>query len=240
MPDLGPAFAGLLELFGPIIGAALKALLRTVFGMVLLGVCVTAGTVWLAAEGSWLRGAIAAGLSLIALAIVTGMLAMKNAIGRGLLLGLEKLSLGKRVLTLLFDRVGVTDDSTHAERAGAAGRLVETLPLREAEAKVTSAVNGLLAEGAGRGGVRGWLMNKLLTSILTRVQAVTLARFRSDANAASGLDLRLIRDELSGLIDAKLAGTVASKLSALNLVIAGLYVVLSLGIAAALPHLIKA
>lgn len=239
MPDLGPAFAGLLELFGPIIGAALKALLRTVFGMVLLGVCVTAGTIWIAADGSWVRGAIAAVFSLIALAIVTGMLAVKNAVGRGLLLGLEKLSLGKRVLTLIFNRIGVTDDSAHADRAGTAGRLAETLPLREAEEKVTSAVNGILAEGAGKGGVRGWLMSKLLNSLLTRVQALTLARFRSDANAASGIDLRMVRDELSGLIDAKLASTVASKLNLLNLLIAGVYVVLSLGVAVLLPHVVQ-
>ena len=36
MPDLGPVFGALLELFGPVIGAALKALLKTVFGMALL------------------------------------------------------------------------------------------------------------------------------------------------------------------------------------------------------------
>lgn len=240
MPDLGPAFAGLLELFGPIIGAALKALLRTVFGMVLLGVCVTVATVLIAAQGSWVRGAIAAGLSLLALAIVTGMLAVKNAVGRGLLLGLEKLSLGRRVLTLLFNRIGVTDDSAHADRAGSAGRLAEKLPLREAEEKLTNAVNGMLAEGAEKGGVRGWMMTKLLNAILTRVQALTLARFRSDANSAGGIDLRVIRDELSGLIDAKLASTVASKLNLLNLVIAGVYVLLSLGVAALLPHVVQA
>lgn len=239
MPDLGPAFAGLLELFGPIIGAALKALLRTVFGMVLLGVCVTGATVYFAAQGSWLRGAIAAGLSLAALAIVTGMLAVKNAIGRGLLLGLEKLSLGRRVLTMLFNRIGVTDESAHADRAGSAGRLAEKLPLREAEEKLTNAVNGMLAEGAGKGGIRGWLMTKLLNATLTRVQAVTLTRFRSDANAASGVDLRVIRDELAGVIDAKLSGTVASKLNMLNLVIAGVYVLFSVTIALLLPRIME-
>ena len=239
MPDLGPAFAGLLELFGPIIGAALKALLRTVFGMVLLGACVTVGTIWLAADGSWLRGVIAAGLSLIALAIVTGMLAVKNAVGRGLLLGLQKLSLGRRVLTVLFNRIGVTDESEHADRAGTAGRLAEKLPLREAEQKLANAANGMLAEGAAQSGLRGWMMRKLLNTILVRVQALTLARFRSDTNAASGIDLRLVRDELSGLIDAKLAGTVASKLNLLNLVIAGVYVVFSITIAMVLPYLIK-
>jgi hypothetical protein len=239
MPDLGPAFAGLLELFGPIIGAALKALLRTVFGMVLLGVCVTGATVYFAAQGSWTRGAIAAGLSLIALVIVTGMLAVKNAVGRGLLLGLEKLSLGKRVLTMVFNRIGVTDESDHADRAGAAGRLAEKLPLREAEEKLTNAVNGMLAEGAGKGGVRGWMMTKLLNATLVRVQALTLTRFRSDTNSASGIDLRVIRDELAGVIDGKLSSTVASKLNLLNLMIAGVYVLFSITIALLLPRIME-
>lgn len=56
MPDLGPAFGALLELFGPVVGAALKALLRTVFGMVLLGTVVMGSTIAYAADGSWLRG----------------------------------------------------------------------------------------------------------------------------------------------------------------------------------------
>ena len=120
MPDLGPAFGALLD-FGPVIGAALKALLKTVFGMVLLGAVVTAFTVYFAARGLVGAALIAAVLSLVALAVVTGILAVKNAVMRGLLHGLKKLQLGTRVLTLLFNQIGVTERSTQGERAGRGG-----------------------------------------------------------------------------------------------------------------------
>lgn len=237
MPDLGPAVGALLEVFGPVIGAALKALLRTVFGMVLLGVVVTVATVAYVAQGSWLRGGIAAAVLLVALAVVTGILAVKNAVMRGLLHGLQKLALGKRVLGVLFAKLGVTDDSTQGERAGALGRTVERVPLRDAEARLRGAVNAVLAERAEKTGVRAWLARKLIASAVTRIEAITLARFRSEDAQAGGVDLLVVRDELSTTIDQTLASTISSKLNVLNVAIAGLYVVLAALIAVGLPRL---
>lgn len=238
MPDLGPVFAGLLELFGPVIGAAVKALLRTVFGMVLLGALVTSVTVAMAADGSWLRAVIAAALSLIALAIVTGILAVKNAIMRGLLHGLQKLQLGMRVLTLLFDQLGVTEKSEQGERGGAVGRTVERLPLREAEARLSGAVNGLLAERAAKTGVRAWLARKLVTAALGRIEKITLAQFRSEDAKAGGVDLLVVRDQLSAGIDQTLAKGITAQLNKLNFLAAVLYVVFAIAIAVLLPRII--
>ncbi|MBK7859072.1 MAG: hypothetical protein IPJ65_10730 [Archangiaceae bacterium] len=238
MPDLGPAFAGLLELLGPVIGAALKALLRTVFGMVLLGAVVTLATVYFAAEGSWVRGLIAAVLSLVALAVVTGILAVKNAVMRGLLHGLQKLQLGTRVLKLLFGQIGVTDESAHGERAGAIGRTVERVPLRDAEQRLNTAVSKLLEGRAAQTGMRAWVARKLLTGLLERIQKVTLARFRSEEAQAGGVDLLKVRNELSGVIDSTLASTIAGHLNKLNLLIAGLYVVFAVAIALLLPRVV--
>ena len=238
MPDLGPVFGAILEVFGPVIGAALKALLRTVFGMVLLGVVVTVATVAFVAQGSWLRGSIAAAVLLVALAIVTGILAVKNAVMRGLLHGLEKLALGKRVLGVLFGKLGVTDDSTQGERAGAIGRTVERVPLREAEDRLRGAVNSVLAERAGKTGFRAWIARKLIASAVTRIEAIPLARFRSDDAKAGGVDLLVVRDELSATIDQTLASTISSKLNLLNWAIAGLYVLLAVLIAFGLPRLL--
>ncbi len=238
MPDLGPAFGALLDLFGPVIGAALKALLRTVFGMVLLGAAVTCGTVYFAAQGSWVRALVAALLCVAALVAVTGMLAVKNAVMSGLVHGLRKLSLGRKVLTLLFNRLGVSDDSEQGERAGVAGRVVEKLPLREAEARLTSALDGLLAQRASKPGLRGWLFKKLLHAALTRVAKLTLARFRSGDAKESGVDLLLVRNELSQVVDVKLTHMVTSKLNLLNFAAAGLYVVFAVLIAVFLPQLI--
>lgn len=238
MPDLGPVFGALLELFGPVIGAALKALLKTVFGMVLLGALVTSFTVYFASQGSWLRALIAAVLSLVALAVVTGILAVKNAIMRGLLHGLQKLQLGSRVLTLLFNQLGVTERSTQGERAGAVGRTVERLPLREAEAKLSGAVNALLAERAAKTGVRAWLARKLVVAALTRIESITLARFRSDDAKSGGVDLLVVRDELADGIDGTLAKGLTGSLNKVNFLVAGLYVLFATLIAVFLPRLV--
>ncbi len=239
MPDLGPVFGALLDLFGPVIGAALKALLKTVFGMALLGAVVTVTTVYFAAQGSWLRGLIAAVLSLVALAIVTGILAVKNAIMRGLLHGLKTLQLGTRVLTLLFNQLGVTENSKQGERAGAVGRTVERLPLRDAEAKLSGAVLSLLAERAGKTGVRAWMARKLIEAALTRIEAITLARFREQDSRTGGVDLLVVRDELAASIDGTLASGIAAQLNKLNILVAGLYVVFAVLIAIALPRLVS-
>ncbi|MEW6433975.1 MAG: hypothetical protein AB1730_20940 [Myxococcota bacterium] len=238
MPDLGPAVGALLKVFGPVIGAALKALLRTVVGMVLLGVVVTIATVAYVAQGSWVRGGIAAALVLVALAIVTGILAVKNAVMRGLLHGLQKLALGKRVLGVLFAKLGVTEDSTQGERAGAIGRTLERVPLRDAETKLRGAVNAVLSERAEKTGVRAWMARKLIAAAVTRIEAITLARFRTQDAKAGGVDLLVVRDELSTTIDETLASTIASKLNALNLAVAGLSVVLAVLIALGLPRLL--
>ena len=238
MPDLGPVFGALLDLFGPVIGAALKALLKTVFGMVLLGVVVTSFTVYFAAQGSWLRALIAAVLSLVALAVVTGILAVKNAVMRGLLHGLQKLQLGTRVLTLLFNQIGVTEKSTQGERAGAVGQVVEKLPLRDAEAKLSGAVNNLLAERAAQTGMRAWMARKLVNAALTRIESITLARFRSEDAKAGGVDLLVVRDELAASIDGTLAKGISASLNKMNFLVAGLYVVFAVAIAFVLPRLV--
>ena len=238
MPDLGPVFGALLDLFGPVIGAALKALMKTVLGMVLLGFVVTSATVYFAAQGSWVRALVAAVLSIVALAVCTGILAVKNAIMRGLLHGLTRLSLGTRVLKLLFNQLGVTENSTQGERAGAIGRTVEKLPLRDAEAKLSGAVKSLLDERAGKTGVRAWMARKLIEAALTRIESITLARFRSEDAKAGGVDLLVVRDELAAGIDTTLAKGISASLNKVNLLIAGLYVVFAVVIAAVLPRIV--
>lgn len=215
MPDLGPAVGGLLELFGPIIRVAFGALVRTVFGMVLLGVAVTTGVIYFSAQGSWLRGLIAAALCLVALAVVTAILAVKNAALRGLLHGIEKLNLGGKLFRVVFDQL----EDTAVDRAQ------QKLPLEQAEAKLRGAVDKVLGQRAQQKGVRGWLARKLLEAGISRVEAVTLARFRSDQQQHGGVDLQLVRDELGLAIDGLISRQVAAHLNRLNIVIAGLYVV---------------
>ena len=150
MGDLGPAVGSLPEIVSPVLGAAFRALLRTVFGIVLLVLTCIAGSVWLGAQGSVLRGVIAGLLCLVAGVVVTGIVALKNAMLRGVLAAVEKVSLGQRAVRLVFTYIGVRDETTQGERAGAVGRLAERVPLRDAEVRLRGAVQGLLKERADK------------------------------------------------------------------------------------------
>jgi hypothetical protein len=215
VPDLGPAVGGLLELFGPVLRVAFGALVRTVAGMIFLGVCVTTAVIYFSAQGSWLRGLIAAVLCLVALAIVTAILSVKNAALRGLLHGIEKLNLGGKLFTMVFDQL---EDSS-------VDRAQQKVPLEQAEAKLRGAVQSVLGHRAQQKGMRGWLARKLLEAGISRVEAVTLNRFRSDQQQHGGVDLRLVRDELGVAIDSLIGRQVSAHLNRLNILIAGLYVV---------------
>jgi hypothetical protein len=194
-------------------------------------------TVAFVSQGVWQRGVLAAVLLLIALVVFTGVLAVKNAVMRGLLHGLQKLALGRRVLGVLFAKLGVTEDGTQGERAGAIVRTIERIPLREAEVRLRGAVNAVLAERAEKTGMRAWLARKLIALAVTRIEAITLARFRSEDAKSGGVDLLIVRDELSKTIDQRLASTVASRLKRLNVGIAGLYLALAAAVALGL-HLL--
>lgn len=159
--------------------------------------------------------------------MVTGILAVKNAILRGLLHGIGRLKLGAKVLRIVFDQLGVTDDSSQGERAGVIGRTVERIPLRVAEDRLRSAVHGLLQQRAAQTGLRAWFARNLMNATLERVEALTLSRFRADDAKLEGVDLRVVRDELGDGIDAAIGNQVVAHLNRLNLLIAGLYVILS-------------
>ena len=170
--------------------------------------------------------------------MVTGFLAVKNAILRGLLHGLKRLHLGARLLGLLFDRLGVSEGTEQGERAGTVGRVVERLPLQQAEAKLRSGVDALLEERAAKRGVRAWLARALSNAALRQVEKVTLARFRTLDAAQGGVDLLVVRDELAATIDGALAQSVAAQLNKVNLLAAGLYVAFAVLLALGLPRLL--
>jgi len=225
MADYSAPIGALLETVAPVVGAGLRALLRTVVGMMLLCAAATLGSVWLAAHGSMARGVIAAVLCLVAGVIVTGVLAVKNAVLRALLTAVQQLALGGRVTRLLFERLGVGEASSHGERSGTLGRVVERLPLRDAEARLRGAVEGLLVERSEKTGLRAWLARRLLSAAVERVESLTLARLRSDDAAHGGVDLVLVRDELAGAIDGLLVGQLEGHALRLTGLIAGAYAV---------------
>jgi hypothetical protein len=160
---------------------------------------------------------------LVGLGAMTGLLAVKNAVLRGVLAAVAQLGLGKRAVLLVFSRLGVDDAGAHGERAGTLGRAAERVPLREAEQQLTQVVLSLLAERSGKSGVRAWVARGLLATVLARVQAFTLARFREDGAQHGGVDLVKVRDELGGSVDGLIATQVLAQLNRLNVVVVAGY-----------------
>ncbi len=233
--DLGPAFGAIVEVLGPLVGTALRTLLRTTLGVLLFGCACLGLAAWWVID-SWRSAALLLVPGLLALVVLAGVLAAKNAVLRGAIAGLQRLGLGGRLVRAAFSRLGVADDTAHGERAGTLGRVAERVPLQAAEQRFTAAVAGLLAERAAKTGVRAWLARRLMATVLERVSRVTLARFRQDEAQHGGVDLTLVRDELGGSIDGLLAAQLAAQLNRLNLLAGAGYALLVTGLALLAQH----
>jgi hypothetical protein len=208
MPDLGP----LVEALFPLVRTALGIALRTTIGMVALGLALAGGAFWLAAEGSWLRGLLAALLAFVLCAVLGGVLAIKRAVLGALAAGSRRSRVGERTVGLLFDRM--------AEHVG----FVERLPLAQAEQALRRAIQGLLAAEGGN-----WLQRRLRASLLEKVEAITLARLRAEGG---GVDLQRVRADLCATVDARLLETLRGAVSRLTLLL-----VLAAGVGAVLVAL---
>jgi len=198
--------------------------------MIMLTLLVMGASLVIAApEGGWAMLA-AALLSLVTGVVAGSMLAVQRAVTTALSAGLERLGLGGRALKMIFERVlRVREEEQMGERGKAAAQVTERVPLAEAEARLERAVNGLLAERAGKRGVRAWFARKLQAAALERVRALTLARFRSADAEYGGVDLIMVRDQLGEKIDATLVQTLRAAATKVTLLALSLVLLLSLG-----------
>ena len=228
MPDLAPVVGGLVNLVGPVVGPALRAFLKTTIGMVTFGIVVSALCFWWAAEGSTLRGLLAGLLALTVCLVLGFMLSMKRAVATGLLQGIRGFQLGRRLLELVFDRLlGVQAETKMGERGGLITRTAETLPLAQAESRLSEAVRGLIAAAPSGGGLTGWIRRKLQARVLRAIQSMTLAQFREQGSTGSGVDLMRVRDTLVGKIDRMLEAKVLGAMQSVTVLLVGLAMVLS-------------
>lgn len=192
------------SVLGSLAGTALLMFPVTCIG-VWLGVLGAVGT-----GGAWERGLWSTPLVLLLCGVLTALLAVKRAVLTALIRGAERFTLGQRVAQALFGALlGVKDDGAPAgERGNALAQRAEKLPLAEAEARLRSAA-ARLRSSAGADGVRGFFAARLHEALVEKIEAVTLARFRGDA--AAGVDLLKLRDELSRsadqLVSDRLRGT---------------------------------
>lgn len=133
----------------------------------------------------------------------------------------KRLQLGRRAFELIFDRMlGVTESAQAGERGGAAAKVLERVPLAQAEERLRRIVSSLLdAEGK-----RGFFRKRLHKELLSQIEKWTLARFRTEGAAHGGVDLMKIKALLQAELDQLLASVLVSaqrKVAVVVLLIAG-------------------
>jgi hypothetical protein len=202
MPDLGP----LVEAIGTLVKPLLRAFFRTAAGMFALSLLLAIVVYKIAAaSGETWKALVAVLLVLILGAVLGGMLSIKRAVLTALREGAAAHKLGQRTLDALFGRLfGLSGGpGGQGQRpAGALAQTAEKLPLGRAEQLAKEAAAGLIREGEKSGFFRA----RLHRMLVERIEGLTLARFRAEDNAAGGVDLVKVRDELASTVEQKLLG----------------------------------
>lgn len=219
MPDLAPVVGALFDLIGPLLGTALRTFLGTAAGMFVLGIGLAIYGFRTAAEAGGWKGLLAA-LASLGIALALGVvLAGKRAIGKALARGIQGGQLGRRTVGMLFERMlGLDTGGDKGERGGSLARTLERLPLAEAETRLASAVRSLVDAPPDARGLKAKLARKIQLKLLDLVEKVTVARFRQEGQAG-GIDLALVRDELSDRMDQMLSERVQGALARVTIVL---------------------
>jgi hypothetical protein len=130
--------------------------------------------------------------------------------------GVQSSQLGRKLVGIVFDRILlVSADGAHGDRGGQLARGAETLPLKQAEQRLTAAIDGLANPEGKPGGLRA----RLQRFLLNRVKAATLSRFRDADAEKGGVDLLKVRAELEDSVDAKLVERLKSGLNLWTIIV---------------------
>lgn len=207
-----------MGLLGEVIATLLRPLLRAFFmtatGMFVLNVALMIIVYKVVAEGGASGKAFVATLLVMVLGAILGMmLSVKRAVLAAVREGARSQRLGQRTLDALFSRVlGVKDG---AKSTGIVGSAAEKIPLGRAEQLAKDAAAGLISEGANS----GFFRSRLHRLIVGRIEALTLSRFRAENDAAGGVDLVKVRDELANTVEEKLLGLIDGMMLKLTLLL---------------------
>jgi hypothetical protein len=187
-------------------GEALRVMMRTALGMMLLALILSGVAFYIAYEGTWWHGVLAVLLTLVNAAILGSILSVKRAVLGALARGLQKQKLGQSVASMVF------------KPDGPLGKVADRVPLAEAERRLRSAVEAVLSKRAQQTGLRARFARSIQTRCLEGIEQVTLTRFRADAaEQGGGVDLAKIGAELGDRADQLLFNKVhgaANKLTA--------------------------
>jgi hypothetical protein len=189
-----------------VIGVALGAFLRTTLGMIVLGVVAAIGAYFYAASSGTWHGVLAIVATLGICAIAGGMLALKRSVLVAVRALANRHRVGAGLVEALFDRIAAVPGVSTVER----------IPLGQAEQALSTVVRDHVAGD-------GYFRRRISERLIATIEALTLARFRDAAARDGGVDLALVRGELSSraaeLVDEQL-GTASRRLTILFVVIA--------------------
>jgi hypothetical protein len=183
--------------------ACIHLIIDVLYGGVLALLCF-----WIAADGSVVRGTIAAVLAVL-MAIVVGMLVGLNltivmTIGRAV----RQAAVGKLVFDQIFvHAMGVTDEQPEGARA--LTQKLHALPVREVEATLQRAADAMLAEqleDVRLAGLFFWLARRMQRVVIWVTIRVVVRECASGRGDDAMVDLLVVRDRLAGTIDEQIIG----------------------------------
>jgi hypothetical protein len=185
---------------GRIAGVSAKTAIKTTFVTMIAGLLLAAASWHLMREhGSWAWAAAA--LAAIEAIIVGIAFGLQRGMARGLEHAFESLKVGETITRMIFDRLLTT------LTVGGVDQAARRLPLAQAEQALAQVVHGALGTGDTDGRFRGWLRRWLRNKLLSHVELVTLARFRTAGSNEGGIDLSRLQEELQAHIDEQLAAS---------------------------------
>jgi hypothetical protein len=207
---------------GRLLNKALGAFFRTGVGMAMMGAVVVIMTYTYGAKTSPTHALIAAAVSLILCLVGGFMVSIKRALTEALCDAVDDLDLGPKALALVFDRMLEVDhDDLHGDRGVGGARVAENLPLQQAEERLRKAVEGLVKAPTEGGGVGGFVRRKTVSSLVAKIETVTLDEFRAVDHEAGGVDLISVRDRLGEGLDAYLLRMIRSASRKTNTLLVG-------------------
>lgn len=193
--------SGALQAAGSVAGKAVRTIISMVsVTLFVLGVYTSTGMYVVSGDGSggalWFFAGI---LLILGVAIVgTVVLVSKSLPVAAVLTALEKLKLGSVAANLIFEKILKVSDDNDGYRLS---ERTERLPLKQAEERVTTVVEGLLNERASSRGIRAFFARKVQQGVLKAVSVVTLRELRKEDATHGGVSLVDVRNHIGPRAD---------------------------------------
>jgi hypothetical protein len=243
MPDLSPVVGSIADVLAPIlrpvVSVAIKKLLTTTLGMLVLAVVVVCYAVVRLADVVWWQQLMAVSFLLVGCTALAGVLAGKRAVFGALAEALGRSQLGARAINAVFEGIfrlrQAGAPSIPSVAVSATASTVERVPLAQAESLLRRAIDAFVSSDVDNAkGIRASIGRAIRRRLGEKVESVTLARFRTEAH--QGIDLQRVQEELAAKADALIVAQLHSAVQKLTVLIVGGLLLSSVVIVEVLRH----